>query len=232
MIRRLLQTALCFILCPLLVAQQNPAASVTFDTPENSKSASAPHALPEYVTLPKYTVLRIVLLETVSSATATKGQMVRMTVGEDEKVNGLVVIPEGAHVTGKVTHLRRSIPGKRNGSIHAEPTNLTLGNGTLVRLRHNRPGEDDCGEMGPCWIWWTFLAPLSLVGIAHDTIRHRHSKPEGRDETQTACSGFGLLVYTANPTILRFTDLQSAKPAPEDLSCINHSFPDANHIRQ
>jgi hypothetical protein len=177
-------------------------------------------------------MLRIVPLETVSSATATKGQPVRMAVGEDEMVNGLVLIPKGTPVTGKVTHLRKGIPGKRDGSIYVEPTILTLANGALVKLRHNRPGEDDCGDMGPCWIWWTFLAPLTVAGKAHDRIKYGHRKAEGKEETWAACSGYGLLVYTANPIILQVTDLQSAKPAPEALSCINRSFPDSNRIRQ
>jgi len=78
MIRHTLQAALCIALSPLLVAQH-----------------TRPLSKPVLVSLPKGTQLNLVLLETISSFTARKGQAIRLAVATDLMAGGCVVIPVG-----------------------------------------------------------------------------------------------------------------------------------------
>jgi hypothetical protein len=103
--RLMIQAALCVVFCPLLTAQQ-PVAP-----------ASAPTEASNSNVLKKGTYVRLVLLETVSSATATKGQSVRMLVKEDVSADGVIVIPKGTSATGIVAWVRKAVPGKKDGSF-------------------------------------------------------------------------------------------------------------------
>jgi hypothetical protein len=64
------------------------------------------------VTIPDGTKLRVRLDQPLSSSTAEVGQAVELTVAEAIKVNGAVVIKEGARVTGTVTE---AVPKRRMG---------------------------------------------------------------------------------------------------------------------
>jgi hypothetical protein len=220
MIRKLLQAVLCLVLCPLLVAQQPPAPAVTSDTPQSlapAPATDASHALPEFVTIPKNTEIELITLEAVSSATATKGQLVRLAVAEDVRVEGLVVIPKGTFATGEVTHLRKGVPGKNDGSIRLSPITLTLGNGKRTKLWESAYGEDDCANVGPCWVLWTLFWPIGLVGMAVHGTENRDDesqKPKGKDVTIDDCNRFSA--YLAHRIALRTIDLQAVKHALDD----------------
>ena len=64
------------------------------------------------VTIPDGTKLRVRLEQPLSSATAEHGQSVELTVAEAVKVNDVVVIRDGARVTGTVTE---AVPKRRMG---------------------------------------------------------------------------------------------------------------------
>jgi hypothetical protein len=233
MIRSISKAVLCLILCPLLEAQQVFSPAMTSDAIHNSASspaADATHAVPVFVTIPKDTLIWLVALEAVNSATATKGQLVRLAVNDDVIVNGLVVIPKGTLATAEVTKAVKGVPQKRNGNISIYPIKLILNNGTRIKLREVESGVDPCGDMGPCWIWWTFLAPLTLESMAENAIKHRHERPAGKNEIMGACSRhYG---FTKKQIILRRTELLVERPAPDVLLCIDRSFPDVNRVRQ
>src|ERR1017187_8034063 len=98
MIRSMIQAALCLILCPLLTAQQISPPAALADAPQSFTPApvtAATYPLPEFVNIPKDTEIELISLEVVSSATATKGQLVRLALAKDVLVKGLVVIPKG-----------------------------------------------------------------------------------------------------------------------------------------
>ena len=151
-----------------LLAQQTQALA---QEPTQQPAANAPQAVtqPEaapVIPVPKGTYVNLVLTEQVSSATATKGQTVRMAVSKDVLENGVVLIPRGTPATGVVKQVARAIPGKSDGSLRIVPQEITMPNGLLYRLRDSPPGEDACGDMGPCWALIggaILLSPLILA---------------------------------------------------------------------
>jgi hypothetical protein len=202
MIRKMLQAILCITLCPLLAGQQ--AAS----------PVSVPTGANKPIVLKKRTFMKLMLLEAVSSATATTGQSVRMAVKEDVTIDGVVVIPEGTPATGVVAAVRKAVPGKKNGSISIEPESVNPPNSKPIALRHyNYTLEDDAMCSG-------FLNCLPLVVGAYvygagDVIAYpfRKHHAAGKDEVLQACSEqwsvvSRSIVVQANGT----TRVQSAHP--------------------
>ncbi len=182
MIRRFFASWLCVALAPLLVAQET--ASPRAASPKSDMSS----------TLRKGTEVKLILLETISSETAKNGQKVRMAVAEDLTSNGVIVIPKGTVARGEVSELRKAVPYERNGFFEIKPVNLTLANGTKLKLREYMPGEDACGDFGPCWAMWTFFAPLVLIGLTRTAIENRHYREAGTDSIEKRCStDFGYL---------------------------------------
>jgi hypothetical protein len=215
--RKLLQSALCIFLAPLLAAQQTADTAVT---PIDHK----PTLAPEFVTLDKGHEVHLLLLEDISSATATKGQRVRMAMAEDVIVDGKIVIPKGTKVQGEVSGLTKAISGKRDGYIHVTPLNLTLSDGGRLKLGDLPPGEDKCGDFGPCWAPLLFLAPLVPLILIRVAVGADHLKQPGIDGTEHICSlEFG---YTVNKTKLRVLDarnMNASAPTSADIANCAHS---------
>jgi hypothetical protein len=120
MIRWLLQSTLCLVLCPLLVAQQAAPPTASADAPQPSMPAPAtdtPRPLPEFVTVPKGTEIELVMLDSLSSATNKRGDTIRFAVAKDVIVDGIVAIHAGTPVTGIVTAVKKMIPHKSSGQI-------------------------------------------------------------------------------------------------------------------
>jgi hypothetical protein len=106
--RRTIQAVACFVLAPLLVAQQ-AASSVTTPTKTGKP-----------IVLKKGTDVHLVLLESVSSATATKGQSVHMAVLDDvTDGNGVIVIPKGTSATDVADGVIKAVPGKGTGAYRS-----------------------------------------------------------------------------------------------------------------
>jgi hypothetical protein len=209
MIRRLLQFTLCLILCPLLAAEQ-------------VAPPSAPHPLPKSITVQKNTEIEFISLEAVSSATATKNQMVRLAVAKDVIINGSVAIPKGTLAMGKV-HFAKGIPGKQDGSLRIEPSTLTLGNGRRVKLWESMYGEDDCANVGPCWVLWTLFAPIFLIGMVVERNDNPEEIHEGKDVSIPACeriTGYIAQKIKLHPVDIEAIQNKSAKDAT-DLPCFS-----------
>ena len=204
MIRELLQSAFCVCLSPLLVAQEVASSgSAAGQTTSNS------------VTIPRETEIGFVTLEPVSSATATKHQPVRLAVEKDVAIKGVIAIPKGTLAVGEVSRLTRGVPGKRDGSIRVIPAALVLAGGTQLKLKENRWGEDDCGDMGPCWALFIFTAPLLpliLISKAGDANGDSEDRPKGED--QTLSTGYPVEGFTTSRIALRSIDQRAPKPAP------------------
>jgi len=69
------------------------------------------------IMLPEGTKVRVRLEQTISSATAEEGQVVDLAVSDAVKVNDIVVIAEGARVTGTVTQAREKRRMGRAGKL-------------------------------------------------------------------------------------------------------------------
>jgi hypothetical protein len=177
MIRKMLQAILCITLCPLFVAQQAaPPVSVSTVT-------SGP------IVLKKQAGVSLLLLEAVSSATATEGQSVRMAVKEDVSTGGVVVIPRGTPATGVVVRARKAVLGKKDGSVSIEPVSVNPANSNPIALRHYKYTlEDDgmCRGFLDC-LPLIVAAPMYGVGdlIAYPFRKHHVA---GEDEVLPACS--------------------------------------------
>ena len=195
-----------------LLASQPVCAQEIVTIPIEPPAATTPPATAPGV-LPKSVEVRFVLLDSLSSATAKKGQTVHFVVAQDVKVGEVIVIPRGTPAEGTVTHVRKGIPGKQDGSLQIEPRQIPLNDGSRLKLSRNRPGEDDCGDMGPCWGLATFVVVLSpaLVAIAviespwiiHNWIKGSRRSPltkaqvAGKNATLSPC-GFNYS-FTASP---------------------------------
>lgn len=84
-------------------------------------------------TLGEGTLIRIKLLDELSSNLSEKGQPFRSRVATDVLQNGQVVIPAGAEIDGRVADLSTGHLGG-HGSILLEPETVTLENGSKFRL--------------------------------------------------------------------------------------------------
>jgi hypothetical protein len=172
MIGKLFQSALCIWLSPLLVAQQTVPDVAT------TASVSGP------AVLPKEKPVLLLLLEPVSSATAVKGQSVRMVVGADVKTgDGVVVIPKGTTAVGTVDWVRKAVPGKKDGDISIKPIKLDLPNSAQIVLRIDRGHE--CDALG------TALLPLLPFALAVELVTmpfHKKQHEVGKDMVLEVCS--------------------------------------------
>src|ERR1035438_3625804 len=158
--RRLLQSALCFVLCPLLVAGQTASSGQSPTAPD---LASATQQKVATITLPRKTVVELALLETVSSATAQKGQAVKLIVKKDVVVDWTVVIPRGTPASGRVISVRKAVLGKIDGSIRIQPISLTLSDGSSIELRGYTYADD--GGDGVCEGFVSCLA-LNVIVVS------------------------------------------------------------------
>jgi hypothetical protein len=156
MIRWLLQSTLCLILCPLVAAQQvAPPAAPT----------DALHPIPEFVTIPKGTKIELVLLDPLSSATNKRGDSIRFAVAEDVIVNGIVAIPAGTPVAGIVTAVKKMIPRQSSGHIYFRPVSINLAGHNILLLSD----EVDWGLLPAVILAMVIAAPIVLPAI---TVRH------------------------------------------------------------
>jgi len=98
--------------------EETSGTTPTGTTSSPTDSAKAPgimeHLAPQPVTLPEGTVLTVRLNETVSSKKNSAGDRFTATVAEPVEMDGKVVIPKGASVTGTVTDAKSL--GKIKGS--------------------------------------------------------------------------------------------------------------------
>jgi len=218
----LFRLILCASLGAILVTEPMYAEQRTAGAPLPAP-ALQPAPPPSTATLPKGTEVEFALLDSVSSATAVKGQLIHFAVAKDVISNGTVLIPRGTPVYGVVRRVRKGVPGKHDGDLFLEPHEILLSNHLRLIVRRNPPGEDDCASAGPCWAIATFaivfspvLVPTVVVAspwLIHDKIKEKkrfpHTKPQiaGKDETTGPCefhSGYtaSRLAVPNNPGIV------------------------------
>ena len=223
---------LCTILIPLLAVQPVYAQEIAA-IPLQLPAATPPPASSPGV-LARGTEVHLVLLDSISSATAEKGQTVHFAVAQDVTVGATVVIPRGTPAEGLVTHVRKGIADKQDGELTVEPRTILLNNGAKLKLKSYPPGEDECGDMGPCAALVTFgiiLLPFLAATFAIDSpwmIHHwihegkkSKVKPQiaGGDKTRHPCELDSAYTHTKLAT-----PLSHAQPGEATQTIIGEQF--------
>jgi hypothetical protein len=217
MIRWLLQSTLCLILCPLLAAQQAAPPTASADAPQPFKPApatDAPRPLPEFVTVPKDTKIKYQLLDSVSSATSKRGEIIRCIVAENVIVDGITVLPAGAIVSVIITKSKLAIPHKRDGNVDFRPANIEIGKNLKLLITDDVPESPELRKQfahdrelevlsAPLWI-----PLLPLLALAFSEGGGKPEKPEGKDFVFSPC--FEMTFYVKSAKTIRVTDLPAA----------------------
>ena len=86
--------------------------------------------------LPNGTKLTCRLEQTISSATADEGQQVQLSVTEPVKVNGVVVIPQGAPVIGTIVLAEQKKSMGRAGKLDFSVDKVRSADGEYIPLRY------------------------------------------------------------------------------------------------
>jgi hypothetical protein len=132
MIRKLLQSALCVILCPLLAAQQistPPAISDAQPQPQPSPATA-------YLTLSRGTEFDLLAPGPVTFAKARPGVVVQFVVDKDVLLGGVLVIHAGIPVAGVVDSVKRGSHFRhRTGEMEVLVTKMVSGSPLELHLR-------------------------------------------------------------------------------------------------
>jgi hypothetical protein len=188
-----MRTILSLTLCVLLASQSGGAQTPAAELASDSKP----------IKIKRGSELNLVLAEEVSSATAKKGQTVRLELYEDWVVEGQVILPKGTSALGVVNQLMHAIPGKRDGVVDIKPVSIQLPSVGKLRLSDYPPGEDACGDMGPCWafatIAFTVFLPLTLPALIVEGARPKDHR-DGKDRILPV--GYKVFTYTGRTIVL------------------------------
>ena len=113
-------------------------------------SATMPSSPHKSVKISSANSFEVVLDEPLSSATAKRGQTVRMTLKEPWVAEGHFIAPAGTTAVGTVRRVERAIPGKRNGRVVITAGSVKLPSGKSIPLDIQMPDGEDCDDIGPC----------------------------------------------------------------------------------
>lgn len=113
-------------------------------------SVNQPNSSPANVqVVPDNTIVGLRLAETVSSAHAQEGQVIRFTVSNDVIVNNTVVIQKGAIATGVVIKAEPKKWAGRSGKLDMSLQSVTAIDGSQINLsgHEGANGESHVGRM-------------------------------------------------------------------------------------
>jgi hypothetical protein len=132
--RRFLNLLLPALLSGILLAgcQKSADQPATSSTPGSSTDAAqAPPApvvppAPQPMVVPARTAIPVVLDQSISSKTAAAGQSFSATLQAPIAVDGVVVIPKGAHATGEVTDAKSAGRFKGGATLDITLTSINV----------------------------------------------------------------------------------------------------------
>ena len=154
MLHTRLQSVLCLLLTPLLVAQQATTTPHVTTAEQQIRIQSQSAAGMTDVVIPKGTRIEVVSLENVSSLTAQKNTPVRFALATDLEVAGVTVLYAGTSVEGEVAKVRRGVPYKRWGMLKIDIRSITINPHSRLRLRSSDPehSESMIDELAMCFL--------------------------------------------------------------------------------
>ena len=157
------------------------------------------------------------LAEPISSATAKKGQTVRLKMTAAWIANGNEVLPKGSEVLGRVASVRHAVPGKQNGRVVITSGSMRLRSGRTVALNLSMPDRDECdGARVGCALSLTVFAvvaspilaievPIWLIEsprlIRGAILDHRQSRISHAPGTESALEPGALISATTKRTV-------------------------------
>ena len=171
------------------------------------------------VTVPDGTKIRVRLDQTLSSGTADQGQVVELSVTEPIKVDGQIVIPEGARVTGTVTEAQEKRHMGRAGKLDFSIDRVRAADGEWVPLRYTinkKSGGSHAVSTGvltagAAVLFWPAAPAFLLIkgkdvtlnkGMVFDTFTDQdHVIGANGGNTAVAAKGFGGAAGTSSVTI-------------------------------
>ena len=114
------------------------------------------------LTIQEGTIIKAVLTKDISGKEVSVGQIIDFELSENVIMNGNVVIPKGAKITGSVTEAQRSKALGKKGKLAFSIDYLYLTNGKVVKLRSqvekNLKGSGAAVAAGAI-----LLSPLALI---------------------------------------------------------------------
>lgn len=127
------------------------------------------------ITIPDGSKLRVKLDQTISSATATEGQVVELVVTDALKVDDTVVVSEGARVTGTIVMAQEKRRMGRAGKLDFSVDRVRAIDGEWIPLRYSsskRTGESHATRngiitAGVAVVFWP-AAPFVLLAKGKD----------------------------------------------------------------
>ena len=138
MIRKPIQFALVFILCPLLVAQQGtPAIS-----PSDAQGSSQPEPEKRYLTLPGDTSIELLPPGPTTFAGEKLGAIVKFVVDKDVVLGGVPIIHAGVPTDGVVDYGKRGSHFRhRAAEMEIRVTGMVAGKPIELHLWCFDPGD-------------------------------------------------------------------------------------------
>ncbi len=127
------------------------------------------------IAIPDGTKLRVKLDQTISSASATEGQVVELIVTDALKIDDTVVIPEGARVTGTIVMAQEKRRMGRAGKLDFSVDRVRAIDGEWIPLRYSpskRTGDSHATRngiitAGVAVVFWP-AAPFVLLAKGKD----------------------------------------------------------------
>jgi hypothetical protein len=147
------------LVLPLLFAAQ--AAIAASDPSQAQLRVAAPAAVEGGLLVPQDTLIRLMVLNEVSTKTAKPGDRFVLRVDEPVVVDGVTVIPIGAKAWGEVLDAKESGPAGKAGRLSARLLSVEVGSAQVPISGENK----SAGETGGNQIALGALAlgPLALL---------------------------------------------------------------------
>lgn len=147
------------LLLPLLIAVQ--AAAAAPDPSQPQLRIAAPAAVEGGLLVPQDTLIRLMVLNEVSTKTAKAGDKFVLRVDEPVVVGGITIIPVGAKAWGEVLDAKASGQAGKAGRLSARLLSVEVGSAQVPITGNNK----SAGETGGNQIALGALAlgPLALL---------------------------------------------------------------------
>jgi hypothetical protein len=161
--------------------------------------------------IPNGTKLAARLEQTISSATAEQGQQVQLSVTEPVKVNGVVVIPQGAPILGTIVLAQEKKTMGRAGKLDFSVDKVRAADGEYIPLRYTMQKKAGEGKGTSTGIMTAGAAVLFWPAAPFFLLR------KGKDVTIN--KGIVLEVFTdQDHSIGAAAAAAPAVPAPQTLA--------------